>query len=139
MPFTGNYTCDTFKSGLLAGSFDFAAPTTDVYKIALYTNNATLNAQTTAYSATDEVVASGYTAGGEVISPTVGLTNGVSYLSFSNASWNASLAARGALVYRVSDGAALFVLDFGSDKTSNSVFQVQFPLPTSTTALVKIS
>lgn len=140
MAFTGNYTCDTFKSGLLAGDFDFAAGTSDVYKIALYDAEADLNASTTAYTTANEVVASGYTAGGEVITPTVGILDGVAFLDFSDATWNAAITARGALIYKVGgSNTALFVLDFGSDKTSTAQFQVQFPVATNTSALVRIS
>jgi hypothetical protein len=139
MAFTGNYTCDTFKSGLLAGTFDFAAPTTQTFKIALYTANATLNAQTAAYTTDNEVVASGYTAGGQAITPSVGFLDGVSYLDFSDAAWAGVITARGALIYKSDDNTALFVLDFGSDKTSTTQFQVQFPVATNTSALVRIS
>jgi len=139
MAFTGNYTCDTFKVGLLAGTFDFAAPTTQTFKIALYTANATLNAQTAAYTTDNEVVASGYTAGGQAITPSVGFLDGVSYLDFSDATWAGVITARGALIYQDSSNTALFVLDFGSDKTSTTQFQVQFPVATNTSALVRIS
>jgi hypothetical protein len=138
MAFSGNYTCDTFKSGLLAGSFDFASPTADVYNIALYTDTATLNASTAAYTSANEVVATGYTAGGQTITPSVGLLNGVSYLSFTNPVWTGAITARGALVYKVG-GAALFVLDFGSNKTSTTTFTVQFPAATNTSAIIRIS
>jgi len=138
MAFTGNYTCDSFKSGLLAGSFDFAPPTADVYKIALYTANATLNDATAAYTSSNEVVASGYTAGGQAITPSVGILDGVSYLSFTNPVWTSAITARGALVYKVG-GAALFVLDFGADKTSTTTFTVQFPAATNTSAIIRIS
>jgi hypothetical protein len=138
MAFTGNYTCDSFKSGLLAGSFDFAPPTADVYKIALYTANATLNDATAAYTSSNEVVASGYTAGGQAITPSVGILDGVSYLSFTNPVWASAITARGALVYKVG-GAALFVLDFGSNKTSTTTFTVQFPAATNTSAIIRIS
>jgi hypothetical protein len=136
---TGNYTCDTFKSGLLAGTFDFAAPTTQTFKIALYTASATLNAQTAAYTTDNEVVASGYTAGGEIITPSVGILYGVAYLDFSDATWSGVITARGALIYQGSSNIALFVLDFGSDKTSTTQFQVQFPVATNTSALVRIN
>lgn len=139
MALTGNYTCDTFKIGLLAGTFDFASPTTQVFKIALYNSYATLNAQTAAYTTDNEVVASGYTAGGQVITPTVGFLDGVSYLDFSDATWSGVITARGALIYEANSGAALFVLDFGSDKTSTSQFQVQFPVATNNSALVRIN
>jgi len=139
MAFTGNYTCDTFKSGLLAGTFDFAAPTSQTFKIALYTSSATLNAQTAAYTTSNEVVASGYTAGGQAVTPAVGFLDGVSYLDFSDATWVGVITARGALIYQDSSNTALFVLDFGSDKTSTTQFQVQFPVATNTSALVRIS
>lgn len=140
MAFTGNYTCDTFKSGLLAGDFDFATPTTQTFKIALYTADATLNAQTATYSTDNEVTDVGYTAGGQTITPTVGFLDGVAFLDFSDASWSGAITARGALIYKVGSGdTALFVLDFGSDKTSTSTFQVQFPVASNTSALVRIS
>jgi hypothetical protein len=138
MAFSGNYTCDTFKSGLLAGSFDFASPTADVYNIALYTDTATLTASTTAYTSDNEVTDSGYTAGGQTITPSVGILDGVSYLSFTNPTWTGAITARGALVYKVG-GAALFVLDFGSNKTSTTQFTVQFPAATNTSAIIRIS
>jgi hypothetical protein len=134
MAFTGNYTCNTFKSGLFNGDFDFAV---DTFRIALYTNNATLTEETAVYTTAGEVVAPGYTAGGEVLVPTVGSQAGVSYVSFAHASWNAALTARGALVYK-DGGAAVCVLDFGADRTSVMEFTVQFPLATSTTALLRI-
>lgn len=140
MAFTGNYTCDTFKSGLLAGDFDFATPTTQTFKIALYTANATLNAQTTSYTTDDEVTDAGYTAGGQAITPTVGIADGIAYLDFSDATWSGAITARGALIYKVGgSNTALFVLDFGADKTSSGTFQVQFPVATNTSALVRIS
>jgi hypothetical protein len=134
MAFTGNYTCDTFKTGLLNGDFDFAV---DTFKIALYTNAAALNQNTEQYTTDGEVVAPGYVAGGEVLVPSVGSQGGISYVSFSNASWNAALTARGALVYK-EGGSAVFVLDFGADRTSTGVFTVQFPPATSSSAILRI-
>ena len=135
MAFTGNYTCDIFKTGLLNGTASFSS---GVFKIALYNNTATLDASTTAYSANGEVTASGYTAGGAVLTPTISADNGTSYVSFSNVSWAAGLTARGALIYKES-GPAVCVLDFGSDKTSTSQFEVQFPAATATSAIIRIS
>jgi hypothetical protein len=71
MAFTGNFTCNSFKSGLIDGDFDFD---TDTFKIALYTNSASLNAETDAYTATGEVVGSGYTAGGNTLTVSKGIT-----------------------------------------------------------------
>ena len=137
MAFTGNYTCNTFKLGLASADFDFASGTTDVFKIALYTNAATLDASTSAYTTAGEVSATGYTAGGEVLTPSVSISDGVSFIDFGDVSWNGAFTARGALIYK-NGGAAICVLDFGSDKISTTTFQVQFPANTSTSALIRI-
>jgi hypothetical protein len=138
MPFTGNYLCTSFKVGLLGASFDFATPTTDVYKIALYDNAAAFDASTTAYTTDNEVVASGYTAGGLVLTPTVSYDGTTSFLSFANVTWTSALTARGALIYKVG-GSSICVLDFGSNKTSTSTFTVEFPAASSTTAIIRLS
>lgn len=143
MSFTGNYVCTSFLSGALDGAFDFGPGTADVYKLALYTNAATLNAETAVYTTEGEVVASGYTAGGPVITPTKGIGNtstsgGTAFVSFSNVSVPAAFTARGALIYKVG-GPAVCVLDFGSDKTSVTNFQVTFPVANATDALIRIS
>ncbi|CAB4196188.1 hypothetical protein UFOVP1295_62 [uncultured Caudovirales phage] len=139
MAFTGNYTCDSYVAGLPKADFDFGTGTTDVFKLALYTNSATLNASTAVYTATGEVVASGYTAGGSILTPTQAFSDGVAYTTFANVSWTASFTARGALIYKVGGTVAMFVLDFGSDKTSTATFQVQFPTASSTTAIIRLS
>jgi hypothetical protein len=148
MAFTGNAACNVFKTGLLDGTYDFGTGTTDVYKIALYTNAATLDSDTTAYTATGEVTDSGYTAGGATLTisqvPTIGAQTGSgasAYISFSNASWSGAITARGALVYKYNGttNPAVFVLDFGSDKTSTTTFQVQFPTASSTSAILRLA
>lgn len=144
MALQGNFACDVFKTGLMDGTFDFSATTSQVFKIALYTNQATLNAGTTAYTTDGEVTGAGYAAGGEVLTISLNPTNAnnVTYLSFSNSAWPAAtFTARGALIYKY-DGAAnpaICVLDFGSDKTvTNQTFTVQFPAPTNTSAIIRI-
>lgn len=145
MAFTGNFACDVFKTGLMDGTFDFSATTTQVYKIALYTNTATLNQNTAAYTTSGETTGNGYVAGGKVLTIGVNPTNSndISYLSFDDISWTgSSFTARGALIYKA-DGVtnpAVCVLDFGSDKTTtNGTFTVQFPSATSTSAVIRIS
>ena len=142
MAFTGNYTCNSFKQQLFEGDFDFSATTTQTFKIALYTNDATLDQTTTAYTTTGEVVATGYTAGGELITPSLAIdsSTGIAYIDFSNASWSGAITARGALIYRVTTGnPAICILDFGSDKISTTTFVVEFPPNTSTGALIRLS
>ena len=141
MAFTGNYACNTFKSGLPSGSYNFATGTSDVYKIALYTNAATLDASTAVYTSVGEVVTTGYTATGEtlVVSTVPIVTNDVAYWSFTDVSWSGAITARGALIYKVSGG-TVCVLDFGSDKISTSgTFTVQFPAAAYTTAIIRIT
>ena len=135
MAFTGNYTCNSFKSGLINGDFDFD---TDTIKMALYTNNATLNEDTAAYTATGEISASGYSAGGVTLTVEKGLTNNTAFISFANVTVSAAFTARGALIYK-DGGAAICVLDFGSDKTSTNTFIVTFPTASSADALIRIS
>jgi len=140
MAFTGNYSCNTFRTGLLNGTFNFTSGT---FYIALYTNEATLDASTTAYTTTGEVVAAGYTAGGELLvinqTPTTGnAPNTTAYISFANASWTGAITARGALIYKAGDNGAVCVLDFGNNKTSTTSFTVTMPANTSTSALIRI-
>lgn len=142
MAFTGNYTCNVFRTGLMNGTFNFTSGT---FKIALYTNEATLDATTTAYTATGEVIDAGYTAGGQILTitqtPTTGnAPNTTAYISFANASWTGAITARGALIYQSGGGnPAVCVLDFGSNKTSTTTFTVQFPAATDTSAIIRIA
>jgi hypothetical protein len=138
MSFTGNYTCNSFKSGLLSGDFDFDTPG-DTIKMALYTNAATLNEDTAAYTTVGEVSASGYTASGVTLTVEKGIANNTAFISFENVTIsNAAFTARGALIYK-DGGAAICVLDFGSDKTSTNTFIVTFPTASSADALIRIS
>jgi hypothetical protein len=147
MAFTGNYACDVFKTGLMDGTYNFGMGTSQVFKIALYTNAASLNQNTTTYTSTGEVVASGYDAGGQVLTvtqiPTTGPSGDIAYISFADATWGPiTLTARGCLIYKYdgSTNPAVCVLDFGSDKsTTNGTFAVQFPSPTNTSAIIRIS
>ena len=142
MAFTGNWTCNTFKTGLMNGSFNFTSGT---FYIALYTNAATLDATTTAYTTTGEATGGNYVAGGLALTvsqvPTIGNQTGAatSYISFDNASWTGAITARGALIYKSGDNGAICVLDFGNDKTSTSTFTVQFPAITNTSAIIRIA
>lgn len=127
---------NTFKTGLLKGSFDFDV---DTFYIALYTGDAVLNASTTEYTSTNEVVAAGYSPQPLTVTTAPVNTNNVSYISFGNVSWNAALTARGALIYKLGANGAVCVLDFGSDKTSVTTFQVQFPTADSNSAIIRIA
>jgi hypothetical protein len=128
----------SFKAELYQGIHDLL--TDDIY-IALYTANATLNQNTTAYTADGEVTATGYDAGGQLmLNPTVSLDGYTAYVSFDNPSWAAALTARGALIYNASKGnKSVAVLDFGADKTSTTTFTVTLPANTADSALIRSS
>ena len=133
--------CAIFKQNLLSGLENFATGTTQVYRIALYTADAELNATTLEYTTLNEVVGTGYVAGGEILVPIVPASlNSTAYVSFDNAIWLASsFLCRGALIYNDTTNAAVAVLDFGSDKTASGTFTVTFPPSTATTAVIRIS
>jgi len=126
----------SFKSELYQGVHNLL---TDTLKIALYTANVNLNADTTIYSSTNEVVATGYTAGGNTLTGvTLSTANNTAYVNFANTSWTSALTARCALIYNASKGnKSIAVLDFGSDKTSTTTFLITMPSNTSTTALIR--
>ena len=114
---------------------------TDTIKIALYTANANLDADTTVYTTSSEVVASGYTAGGEVMTGVALNTSGYTvYVNWANVSWSTSVTARCALIYNASkSNKSIAVLDFGADKTSTGTFTIVMPANTATSALIRSS
>jgi hypothetical protein len=130
--------CTSFKAELYQGIHNLL--TDDIY-IALYTSTADLSAATTVYTTTGQVVASGYTAGGQkLLSPTVNSSGYTAYVSFANPSWSGAITARGALIYNASKAnRAIAVLDFGSDKTSTTTFTVTMPVNAADSALIRSS
>ena len=127
----------SFKQQLLQGVHDFD---TDTFYMALYTASADLSATTTVYTATEEVVGTGYTAPGIVMTGiSVSVTDTTAFVNFSNVVWTAALTARGALIYNSSkSNKAVAVLDFGADKTSTTTFTVAMPTNSSTSALIRL-
>jgi hypothetical protein len=132
---------NAFKTGMMNGTYNF---TTDTFKIALYTGNATLDATTAAYTSANEATGGSYVAGGTTLTvsqtPTTGTSGTVAYINFSNAAWTGAITARGALIYKVGGGnPTVCVLDFGADKTSTNTFTVQFPASTNTSAIIRLA
>jgi hypothetical protein len=130
----------SFKVEAFGGIHDLD---TDVIRMALYTSTATLDAATTAYSATNEVVGPGYTAGGEIMtSPVISADGTTAIVDFADVTWPAStITARGALVYNASKAnRSIAVLDFGSDKIStDGDFTVSMPAAAAATALLRFA
>ena len=129
----------SFKLQLYEAVHNF---TTNTFKMALYTGNASINQATTVYSAANEVVGTGYTAGGLILTGvTINTDPSTStvYINFNNAVWNpATFTARCALIYNTSaSNASVAVIDFGADKSCSNTFTVTMPANTSTTALIR--
>ena len=150
MAFNGNFMCTSFKKELLYGAHDFDASSGDTFKIALYTNSATLNAATTAYATTNEVSGTNYTAGGGTLTPVDPTSSGTTaLLDFADETWSsATITARGALIYNTTPNTtsisltnpAVIVLDFGGDKTSTAGnFTVVFPTADASNAIIRIA
>ena len=142
----------SFKVEILDGIHNFgtgvirASTAADVFKIALYTSSATLDASTTAYTTSNEVSSSGtnYVAGGKTltISQAPTFTSTTAWLDFDDITWDsATLTSNGALIYNATQGnKAVAVLAFGGDKTSTAGnFTIQFPAAASTTAILRIA
>jgi hypothetical protein len=131
--------CNSFKEELLEGIHDFL---TDTFKVALYTNNATIGPDTTAYTTSNETSGAGYTAGGNTLTGVaVALSQGIAYVDFGDTTWTSgNFSARGALIYNSSKAnRAVAVFEFGEVKTvSSGNFQIQFPPANPTDAVVRI-
>lgn len=132
--------CSSFKQQLFLAQHDLS---TDVIKIALYTSSADLGPDTTVYSTSNEVVGTGYVAGGNILTGvTVLLSGTTAYVDFATSTWATSaITARGALLYNSSKSdKAIAVLDFGADKSSsNSFFVITMPTNSASTALLRIA
>ena len=135
--------CTSFKQEILEAVHNFKNSGGDTFKIALYTSSASLGAGTTAYTTSNEVSGTGYTAGGNTLTnvdPTTSSTT--AYTDFSDTTWSsASFTARGALIYNDSDSdKAVAVLDFGADKTaSGGDFTITFPAADASNAIIRIA
>ncbi len=150
MAFSGNYMCTSFKNELLYGVHDFDASTGDTFNIALYTSAATLDASTTAYSATNETSGTGYSAGGQALTNVNPTTSGTTaFTDFADETFStATITARGALIYNTTPNTtsiavtnpSVVVLDFGGDKTSTAGdFTIVFPTADASNAIIRIA
>lgn len=140
--------CTSFKKELLERKHDFNATSGHTFKIALYTSSASLDAATTAYTTSNEVVGTGYTAGGVTLTNIDPTSSGTTaFVDFADATWpSATITAAGALIYNTTtDGGsgttnAVAVISFGGDKTStNGDFVVQFPAADASNAIIRLA
>jgi hypothetical protein len=139
MAFQGNFSCNTLRSGLVNGTINFA---TDTFRLALYTNAATLDQNTTAYTTDGEATGGNYAPTGLLVTATIGTESASSgsivFINFSSPAWTGAITARGALIYKAGANGAVCVLDFGANKTSTNTFTVTMPANTSTSALIRL-
>ena len=142
--------CTSFKKELLYGVHDFDLANGDTFKIALYDNNASFTAATTAYTATDEVSGTGYSAGGGALTNVDPTSSGTTALTdFQDETFSsATITARGALIYNTTPNTTsisvtnptVVVLDFGADKTSTAGdFTIVFPTADASNAIIRIA
>ena len=145
MAFSGNFMCTSFKQELMVGTHNFTASTGNTFKLALYTNSASFDASTTAYTATNEVSNAGtYSAGGGTLTNVTPTTSGTTALTdFADITFtSATITARGALIYNdtAAGDPSVVVLDFGSDKSSTAGdFQIVFPTADASNAIIRIA
>jgi len=135
--------CTSFKQELLVGTHNFTASSGNTFKLALYTSSATLGAGTTAYSATNEVSGTNYTAGGNALTNVTPTTSGTTAIvDFADLNFGtATVTARGCLIYNdTNSDKAVAAIDFGGDKTSTAGnFTIVFPSPTATGAIIRLA
>ena len=143
MPITQSLAT-SFKVDLLSGTQNFVSGTGNTFKMALYTSSATLGATTTAYTTTNEITGTGYTAGGNTLAVSTSPTSSgtTAFLSFTDTSWtSATFTCRGALIYNsTNSNKAVAVFDFGSDKqVVGGTFTITFPTADATSAVIRIA
>ena len=139
--------CDSFKVELLEGEHNFASAGGNTFKLALYTNAATLSNTTTAFTASNEVGDSGtYSSGGGTLTNQgASGTGATAFIDFSDLSFtSATISAQAAVIYNTNSttntNASVMVLDFGAVKTSTSgTFTIQFPTADASDAILRIS
>jgi hypothetical protein len=144
MAFTGNFMCTSFKQELLEAKHNFLNSGGSTFQIALYTNSASFTAATTAYTSSNEVSGTGYTAKGNTLTRVNPSTSGTTALTdFSDSTWTSStITARGALVFNdsASGDPSVIVLDFSADKSSSAGdFTIAFPAADASNAIIRIA
>ena len=135
--------CTSFKQEILVGTHNFTASSGNTFKLALYTSSASLGASTTAYSTSNEVSGTGYTAAGAALTSVTPTTSGTTALcDFSDLTFSSStITANGALIYNdTQSDKAVCTLAFGGDKTSTAGdFTIQFPTADASNAIIRIA
>jgi hypothetical protein len=135
--------CTSFKQEILVGTHNFTATSGNTFKLALYTSSASLGAGTTAYTTSNEVSGTGYTAAGAALTSVTPTTSGTTaFCDFADLTFSSStITANGALIYNdTQSDKAVCTLAFGGDKTSTSGdFTISFPTADASSAIIRIA
>ena len=136
--------CNSFKTQILTAVHNFTNGGNE-FKLALYTDAATLNKSTTAYTASNEVAnGNGYsTKGVALTNVTPALSGDTACCDFSDVSFtSASFTANGCLIYNetATGDPSVCAIAFGGDKTvSSGTFTIQFPTADASNAILRIA
>ena len=145
MAFSGNFLCTSFKVELLKGVHNFSSSGGNTFNIALYTNSASFTASTTAYTTSNEISGTNYTANGQALNPVTPTSSGTTaFVDFADEVFsNVTISSvRGALIFNdtASGDPAVAVLDFGADKSASSGdFTIVFPTDDASNAIIRIA
>ena len=144
--------CTSFKGELLTGTHNFgtgvirASTTADSFKAALYLSSATINASTTAYTATGEVTGTNYSAGGVAIgawnAPTTTGTTGFTTptASISYPTVTLTTAFNCVLIYNsTQSNKAVSVHTFGDQTVTAGTFTLTMPTNDASNALIRLA
>ena len=144
MAFSGNFMCTSFKKELMEAKHNFLNSGGSTFQIALYTDSASFTAATTAYTTSNEISGTNYTAKGNTLTrvdPTTSSTT--AYTDFADTSWStATFSAMGAMIFNdsASNDAAVVILDFGALKTATAgTFTIAFPAADASNAIIRIA
>ncbi len=145
MAFTGNFLCTSFKKELMTGTHNFTATTGNTFNIALYDNSASFTAATTAYTTSNEISGTNYSAKGAALNPVTPTTSGTTALvDFADETFSTVTisSVRGGLIFNdtATGDPSVAVLDFGSDKSaSGGDFTIVFPTADASNAIIRIA
>ena len=144
MAFSGNFMCTSFKKELMEAKHNFLNSGGSTFQIALYTDSASFTAATTAYTTSNEITGTNYSAKGNTLTrvdPTTSSTT--AYTDFADTSWStATLSAMGAMIFNdsASGDPSVVILDFGALKTATAgTFTIAFPAADASNAIIRIA
>jgi|TARA_Y100000114_G_scaffold23413_1_gene19147 hypothetical protein len=145
MAFSGNFLCSSFKKEVLEAKHNFLASGGSTFKLALYDNSASFTAATTAYTTSNEISGTGYSAKGVTltsVNPVLDSTTAVCDFNDAVFSTVTISGVRGGLIFNedTTGDTSVAVLDFGGDKAASAGdFTVVFPTANASNAIIRIA